>query len=165
MIIKNFKPMECPICHQYYFSDDTDLEKEDPEYEGKEDDYCLHCGWKYDLYQIEHPDEPNLTNELSLNDYKKWFQSRIDENPKYDYTEDNYTMTPHICPICGKYEFKDTDSHDICPFCGWEDDELMEYDPSNWAGCANPLCLNDYRKDYQQKIKDNPDYKWKIDRK
>ena len=110
--------------------------------------------------------EQNKTsNELSLNDYKKWFQSRIDENPKYDYTEDNYTMTPHICPICGKYEFKDTDSHDICPFCGWEDDELMEYDPSNWAGCANPLCLNDYRKDYQQKIKDNPDYKWKIDRK
>ena len=110
--------------------------------------------------------EQNKTsNELSLNDYKKWFQSRIDENPKYDYTEDNYTMTPHICPICGKYEFKDTDSHDICAFCGWEDDELMEYDPSNWAGCANPLCLNDYRKDYQQKIKDNPDYKWKIDRK
>ena len=48
---------------------------------------------------------------------------------------------------------------------GKEDDELMEYDPSNWAGCANPLCVNDYRKDYQQKIKDNPDYKWKIDRK
>lgn len=35
MTIKNFKPMECPICHQYYFSDDTDLEKEDSEYEGK----------------------------------------------------------------------------------------------------------------------------------
>ena len=84
MTIKNFKPMECPICHQYYFSDDTDLEKEDSEYEGKEDDYCSHCGWKYDLYQIEHPDVPNLTNELSLNDYKKWFQSKIDENPKYD---------------------------------------------------------------------------------
>lgn len=47
-----------------FFSDDTDLEKEDPEYEGKEDDYCSHCGWKYDLYQIEHPDVPNLTNEL-----------------------------------------------------------------------------------------------------
>ena len=165
MTIKNFKPMECPICHQYYFSDDTDLEKEDSEYEGKEDDYCSHCGWKYDLYHIEHPDVPNLTNELSLNDYKKWFQSKIDENPKYDYTEDNYTMAPHICPICGKYEFEDTDSHDICPFCGWEDDELMESEPSEWAGCANPLCLNDYRKDYQRKIKDNPDYKWKLDRK
>ena len=27
MTIKNFKPMECPICHQYYFSDDPDLKK------------------------------------------------------------------------------------------------------------------------------------------
>ena len=93
MTIKNFKPMECPICHQYYFSDDTDLEKEDSEYEGKEDDYCSHCGWKYDLYQIEHPDVPNLTNELSLNDYKKWFQSKIDENPKYDLNTHNLQVT------------------------------------------------------------------------
>lgn len=52
-------------------------------------------------------------SKLSLNDYKKWFQSRIDENPEYDYAEDNYTVTPHICPVCGKYEFEDTDSHDI----------------------------------------------------
>lgn len=103
--------MECPICHQYYFSDDTDLEKEDPEYEGKEDDYCSHCGWKYDLYQFEHPDVPNLINELSLNDYRKWYQSKIDENPEYDYVEDNYTVNAHMCPICGKYEFEDTNSY------------------------------------------------------
>ena len=157
--------MECPICHQYYFSDDTDLEKEDPEYEGKEDDYCSRCGWKYDLYQFEHPDVPNLTKELSLNDYRKWYQSKIDENPEYDYVEDNYTVTAHMCPVCGKYEFENTDSYDICPYCGWEDDELMESEPDKWAGCTNPLCLNDYRKDYQQKIKDNPDYKWKLGQK
>ena len=164
MAIKNFKPMECPVCHEYYFTDDTELEKEDPDYEGKQDDYCSHCGWKYDLYQMEHPDAPNLTNELSLNDYKKWFQSKLDENPKYDYAEDNYTATPHMCPVCGKYEFEDTGSFDICPFCGWEDDELMEAEPDKWAGCANPLCLNNYRKDYQKKIKENPNYKWKLDK-
>lgn len=33
---KNFKPMECPVCHEYYFTDDTELEKEDPDYEGKQ---------------------------------------------------------------------------------------------------------------------------------
>lgn len=157
MTIKNFKPMECPICHQYYFSDDPDLKKKGgPEYEGKEDDYCSHCGWKYDLYQFEHPNVPNLTNELSLNDYRKWFQSKIDENQEYDYVEDNYTVTAHMCPVCGKYEFENTDSYDICPYCGWEDDELMESEPDKWAGCTNPLCLNDYCKDYQQKIKDIP---------
>ncbi len=40
----NFKPMECPICHQYYFEDDSDLEKEDHEYNGKQDDFCGCCG-------------------------------------------------------------------------------------------------------------------------
>lgn len=164
MTIKNFKPMECPVCHKYYFTDDTDLEKEDPEYEGKQDDFCGCCGWKYDLYQFKHPDVPNLSNELSLNDYRRWYQSKLDENPEYDYLEDNYTATPHMCPVCGKYEFEGTGSFDICPFCGWEDDDLMESEPDKWAGCANPLCLNDYRKDYQKKIKENPNYKWKLDK-
>jgi len=64
--VKNFKPMECLICHRYYFLDDTDLEKENHEYEGKEDDYCLHCGWKYDLYQFKHPNVPNEFFELYI---------------------------------------------------------------------------------------------------
>ena len=55
--------------------------KEDPEYEGKEDDYCSHCGWKYDLYQFEHPNVSNLTNELSLNDYCKDYQQKIKDIP------------------------------------------------------------------------------------
>ena len=158
---KDFKPMECPVCHEYYFADDTDDEKNEPDYTGKLDDYCPHCGWEYDLYQFEHPDVANLTNELSLNEYKEWFQKKVEENPKYDYTEENYVPTPHICPVCGKYEFKDLSSFDICPYCGWEDDELMEDEPDEWAGCANPLCLNDYRKEYQRLISENPDYIWK----
>ena len=157
---KNFKPMECPVCHEYYFAEDTDLEKEDVDYKDKQSDYCMHCGWKYDLYQYEHPEVGNLTNELSLNDYKKWFEGKVSENPDYDYTDDNYIPTPHKCPVCGKYEFEDVSSFDVCPYCGWEDDELMEAEPNTWAGCANPLCLNDYRKEYQKKISEDPNYKW-----
>ena len=82
MVIDNFKPMECPISHKYYFTENTNLE---------ETNYCRHCGWK--------------------------------------------------------------------------DDPLMEDEPDKWAGCANPLCLNDYRKEYQKLISEKPDYKWKKDHK
>lgn len=161
MAIKDFKPMECPICHEYYFADDAEDEKEMPNYKGKHDDYCVHCGWKYDLFQFEHPEVGDLTNKLSLNDYKKWFENKLAEDSNFDYTDATYVPASHMCPVCGKYEFKDISSFDICPYCGWEDDEVMELEPDNWAGCANPLCLNDYRKEYQEKIKKNPNYKWK----
>ena len=83
--------MKYPICHKYYFVDDTESEKQEPDYNGKKNDYCPHCGW--------------------------------------------------------------------------EDDELMENKPDKWAGCSNPLCLNDYRKDYQHKLKDDSNYKWKLNKK
>lgn len=54
MVIDNFKPMECPICHKYYFTENTNLE---------ETNYCRHCGWKYNLLQCEYPEVGHLTNE------------------------------------------------------------------------------------------------------
>ena len=160
MYIKNFKPMECPVCHEYYFADDPQGEKEEPSYEGKSPDYCSHCGWQYDLFQFEHPDVGDMTNKLSLNDYKIWYQKKIEEDPEYHYMTANYVEVPHMCPVCGKYEFNDTDSHDICVYCGWEDDQLMEDEPDEWAGCANQLCLNDARIEYKKKIEENPNYQW-----
>ena len=159
-MIKDFKPMECPVCHKYYFADDTENEKMEPGYNGKQDDYCASCGWKYDLYQAEHPDVANMTNTLSLNDYVKKYNEIISENPDYDYLEATYSPTPHRCPVCGRYEFPDVSSFDICPFCGWEDDELMENEPDKWAGTANALCLNDYKKEYLTKLEEDPSYKW-----
>lgn len=158
-MIKDFIPMECPVCHKYYFVDDTEDEKNEDGYEGKRDDYCSCCGWKYDLYQAQHPDVARLTNELSLNDYKKDYDEKIKINPNYDYLEEHHVIKPHLCPVCGKYEFVDVASFDICPYCGWEDDPLMEREPDYWGG-ANDLSLNDYKKDYEAKIKVNPNYKW-----
>ncbi len=46
----------------------------------------------------------------------------------------------HKCPVCGKYEFPEFDSFDVCPVCGWEDDWIQEDDPD--FGGANWETLN-----------------------
>ena len=37
-------------------------------------------------------------------------------------------MAKHLCPICGKYEFEEENSYDICEVCGWEDDLYINED-------------------------------------
>ena len=82
------------------------------------------------------------------------------ENPNFDYSEANLPdPTPHMCPICGKYEFPDSLSSDICPYCGWEDDGTTEEDPSDYIG-ANGMTFSDYKRNYDELIKENPDYRW-----
>lgn len=51
------------------------------------------------------------------------------------------------CPVCGKYEFEEYSSYDICPFCKWEDDGLQG-DDHNYAGGANHLSVNEARIEY-----------------
>ncbi len=147
---KEFVEMLCPICGKYMFVDDTDLEKEDPDYEGKQDDFCPVCGWVYDLEQVNDPDLDNGKNRMNLKDYTKWYQTKISENPNYNYSDDNYVEHPHICPVCGLHTFSDEGSFEICPICGWEDDGIMEKEPDRWAGTANDLSLNNFRKRYEE---------------
>lgn len=59
-------------------------------------------------------------------------------------------MGEHLCPICGKHTFPEYDSYEICPICGWEDDGL-QYKRPDYAGGANPLSQNEYRKQWQER--------------
>lgn len=150
---KKYKPMVCPICGKFEFT---------PIQEGDEiPPWCYSCGWVYDSDQIENPNLKEGENQLSLEEYKLWYKHKLEENPYYDYSEENEPEpAPHKCPVCGKYEFEDEGSYDICPYCGWEDDDIQLDDP-DYSGGANEMSLNEYRKDYSEKIALNPKYKWK----
>lgn len=49
-----------------------------------------------------------------------------------------------ICPVCGRYRFKEEDFFEICPVCGWEDDGIQRDEP-NLEGGANGMSLNQAR--------------------
>ena len=149
----------CPVCKKFQFEPIT----WDDLYCGivPSDVYCFSCGWHYDSQQSESPDKKNGANEMSLNEYKAWYAKKTEENSKYSFFNEetsNYVSSPHKCPVCGKYRFKDLYSFDICPFCGWEDDGSDE--DNNEISGPNNLRFSDYKKHYDKIIHQQPDYKW-----
>jgi rRNA maturation protein Nop10 len=60
-----------------------------------------------------------------------------------------------VCPVCGRYIFEKW--YDICPICGWENDEDQYLDPQSDM-MANMLSLEEYRNWWNQKLIDNPNY-------
>ena len=146
MKAEKYKPMLCPVCGEFYF---TDLSKEEL---NSDIIQCHHCGWKYDLCQAENHDLKN-DDGYSINELKIIYETLVKENPDYDYLQDTYIETPHQCPVCGKHTFSDRNSQEICPVCGWQDDALMESEPDKWAGNANDLCLADFKARYLLSLK------------
>lgn len=139
--IKQIKPMICPICGQFYFSELTEDEIEN----GEEPNsiQCRQCGWFYDLKQTENPNLKGQTNLLSLNEFKSQYKAIIKANPKYVYYESIVpSPTSHLCPVCGKHKFKDSGAFEVCPVCGWEDDGFVE------EGGANGISLEEYKKNF-----------------
>lgn len=155
--LKQIKPMLCPVCGKFYFSELLDL---DIEQLGKTPNttQCSRCGWFYDLEQVNNPDLGNESNEMSLNQYKKWYQEKIKENPKWEYYQDFVgDPEPHKCPVCGEYTFKDLLSSDICPVCGWEDTGF-EDDPDTKPSPYMMSC-NERKQWFDDQRKQNPKFK------
>ena len=118
------------------------------------------CGWRFDERQIIDNDLKIDVNELSINEYKEWYKNKVKENPNYNYLDENKPEpSPHKCPVCEKYEFKDQLSYDICPYCGWEDDGFDDDHLKNDIS-ASGCTYQEYKKQYEEKIKNNPKYKW-----
>lgn len=60
----------------------------------------------------------------------------------------NTNSAGHMCPVCGKTEFPEMGSFDICTECGWEDDLIQTKYPDEDAG-ANEMSLNKYKAAYE----------------
>lgn len=156
--VKKYKEMDCPVCGKFHFSevDISDIEIYD---------YiqCRHCGWICDAEQSDNPELENGLNELSLKAFKINYEAKLVKNPNYCYCDDIYVERIHMCPVCGKYKFSDEGMFEICPYCGWIDDSLMEEEPDKWGGCSNDLCLNDFRERYKSFVEKKLNYKYSKD--
>ena len=53
----------------------------------------------------------------------------------------------HLCPVCGKYEFEEHNSLEICEVCFWQDDAVQTNDP-DFRGGANHMSLNEAKAAY-----------------
>ncbi len=61
---------------------------------------------------------------------------------------------PHKCPVCGQYEFPQGAIYLVCPICDWMDDWYQEEFPDQ-GGCANNISLNEYKKRWAEKVRQN----------
>lgn len=154
--IKQIKPMLCPICGKFYFTEPSDIYPDQLE-KATDAIQCRKCGWFYDLEQLADPNLKNKSNDMSLNEYKEWYKKKIKENPKWEYYLDFVgDPEPHLCPVCGEYEFKDSLSYDICPVCGWEDNG-MEDDP-DYQTHPTQMSFNQHKKWFEEQRKKNPKF-------
>ncbi len=60
-----------------------------------------------------------------------------------------------VCPVCGQHTFRTNCTDELCPVCSWGNDIIQNEDPT-YEGGNNKLCLNDYRKQWEEKQKNNP---------
>jgi len=158
-----FKPMYCPVCGKFYFSGPAKSLSLDEREErlAKYNQglvFCFRCGWVYDLDQTQNPNLREGHNPKTLNEYRAWYKTKLENNPNYDWWEENKPApTPHNCPVCGEYEFENEGCHDICPICGWQDDGMDEVNPDAWSACG--MSFNEAVAAFKAKRAADPNYR------
>lgn len=115
---------------------------------------CNLCGWEFDFYQNEHPDDSNGPNNVSLRvaqqnfektgaikeSYVKLFggmQPSDERDPTWKPLSNGSCMT---CPCCGYKTL--AEGWAICEICGWEYDPFQMEDPDDASG-ANTMSLRE----------------------
>ncbi|HWQ41310.1 MAG TPA: CPCC family cysteine-rich protein [Desulfosporosinus sp.] len=53
------------------------------------------------------------------------------------------------CACCGQDTITEPDFYEICPICGWEDDDLQRNEP-DYRGGANEMSLNEAKEAYKR---------------
>lgn len=75
---------------------------------------------------------------------------KVKINPDYFFCDELYPNihVSHKCQICVEYEFTDESSYDICPICGWEDEDIL--DDGYGLGVNNPDLIIEYKKQFDE---------------
>lgn len=169
-------PFKCPVCGKSEFVDVNWLLEEENKAKAYAIDpntgkkrlldaieaaevHCEYCGWMYDLKQVVDHDAVGDRNNETVNVLKQEYQTKIRENPNYNFDDEAAKPTPHMCAICGEYEFENENSYDICPICGWIDDGTEEI-PFNDYSEVNVISIKEAKEDFQKKRIENPKYKY-----
>ena len=160
-------PFKCPVCGKSSFNNFDWLLEEEKDIDAFEIDsktgnkrridaieahfiHCEYCGWVYDLKQVLDYNNSGDRNKKSVIELREQYNKKILDNPNYNFDAETEKPIPHKCPICGKYEFKDTDSYDVCKVCGWIDDGT-EGIPFDDFSEVNKTSIKKAKEDFQKK--------------
>lgn len=70
---------------------------------------------------------------------------------KNERTGEYNEYPPYKCKLCEIGDIEMT--HDICKYCGWEDDDVQQNEPNYICG-ANQMSFNQYKKFWEENKKD-----------
>lgn len=94
------------------------------------------------------------TYEYTINSVKSWVVIKSSDVFNGKIAVFVLDPTDHMndkkkCACCGKETLDADSTYDICPVCGWENDELQEDDPDLHGG-ANKMSLNEAKRAYKE---------------